>query len=704
MVGLSCRRLSVKRDTYDLVKRTLILPLVALQALLGVCLAPAADDFDRVVARHRDRLVAETVANESGSTPETRDPAVWVKSLAADGRWADIDYASRAGAAWPAVAHLRRVRTLARTLAAEKSPQPGDMETERTALRALEHWTTVRYQNPNWWQNEIGVPQVMRDIIVLLDRRLTGPQREAAFAVLHQFKLQPAGFGANTVWTGELALMTGALERDEAAVAAASRLIAGEITLGGAQGIQADFSFHQHGARLQQFHYGSSFLKDTVRVAWLLRDTPWAFPAEKAGLLADLAEQGSAWMLRGTATVPGTLDRAVSRPGALGSADLRPELAMLADLLPTRRAALAALGRKQAGAEAPVAGFRAFPRSDFATYHRPAFSFFLKTVSNRTEVTESIVRENRLGRKLNWGDHYFLTRTGNYTDLPPVWNWDLLPGVTSSTDLDSLQRQSFVGALGDGESGLAAMDYRVGRAEVTRLTARKFWATHGDVVVALIGALDVTAPGEPVRTALDQRRLQGEVTVATARGIKTLPAGEHRDLDARWLHHDGLLYVPLAGQSLSLVTGPTTGSWQTINLNHSAAPVTASLFVPVLEHGREPRQQAGGFAVLACPTPKDAARLMKRPSWTVLQNDTALQAVRFADGTVMASFYAAGALPSAAGLAVEVRQPCLLLISRGKLRLSDPTQLGTTVELMLGKRSLTVTCPVSGGASEPIRL
>jgi chondroitin AC lyase len=679
------------------VKRFLILIFIALQLTafsgLRAVVAAEGDEFSTVVSRYRALLLSGYVPTALMEW-NTKDTARWIETLETDGRWPDIDYANRAGGAWQTLAHLRRVRILAREIESPNSPWYQSEHAWSIIERALTHWATQRYQNPNWWQNQIGTPQVMRDIIVLLGDRLEGEARAGALAVLHQLKLMDAGIGANTVWSAELALMAAAIERDAVVAKRASALIAGEIVMGAEQGIQDDYSFLQHGARLQQFHYGSSFFKDTVRLAWLLRGTTWAVPAEKAALLAEFALQGNKWMRVGRATVPGTLDRAASRPGALAGADMEQELRLLEELLPARSSDPAWRALRTGS----VSGFRAFPRADFAAHHRGGVGFFLKTISTRTEITETLSRENQKGRKLNWGDHYVLTPQTDYVDLPPVWNWDLLPGVTSSVEMTAVHRKPFVGSVSNDDCGAVAMDYRVGDAEQTMLTARKFWVMKDGMMIALIAGLEASRSGEPVRTALDQRRLKGEITLVTQDGTQTVSQSEASEVrrGVKWIHHDGLVYAPLGDEPLTLLAGPVTGSWHAINLNYADVPVTESMFLPVLEHGRELRNQTSGFLIATAPTAADAEMIFSRPSWQVLRNDSKVQAVAFADGTVMAVFSEAGAVTLSSGLELKVTAPCLVLLENDGLRASDPTHGGRKIGVILGDKSYSVECPRDG--------
>lgn len=625
----------------------------------------------------------------------------WIGTLNADGSWPDIDYQDKNVAAWKAIDHMTRLGAMSLALANPKSPLFNNEALEAATLRALRYWNANRFQNRNWWHNDIGIPLLMRNVIIALGPRLSGDDLAGALTVLKQFRAPRSG-GANTTWAAELALTYGALTGDEALVARNSKVINDEIKISTGEGIQSDFSFHQHGARLQQFHYGSAFLSDSARLGWELRGTPWAIPPEKMAILSAMVLEGSQWMMRGS-TVPGTLDRAVSREGLLKPTDLINTARFLRDAVPARAAELDALIARQSGTGAPLNGFRSFPRSDFLAYHRPTFSFFLKTISDRTLGTESINGENLKGQLLNDGDHYLLRRGTEYADLPPVWNWDLLPGVTYADGAGQVQRQPFVGAVGDGASGAAAMDYRfAATTEANKtsptLSARKFWACDGDIVVALIGDLQTHNVAAPVQTALDQSVLSGPVAIGDDNGtIKTLANGNYPAKKIRWVWHNGLAYLPMNGLPISLRLGPATGTWHSIYQSGSPTPVTKPVFLPILEQGTNPKGQASGYVLAASATPQDAANLAARPTWTVLRNDANCQAVAFGDGRVMAAFYVAGTLERDGKPLLQTDRPCLIIFNNDELSVCDPTQKGGTIHLRVASgKTITATLPAQG--------
>lgn len=630
---------------------------------------------------------------------------LWAATVSNDGQWPDIDYADQNRADWKVTQHLDRVKTLSRALASPASPLYNNPVIAAAALRGLDFWIAHRFHNSNWYHNEIGIPTRMRDTTILLGNRLTGERLAGALAVWHQYGHVAPGGGANTIWTAELGMEYGAYTDDGSLVDSESRIIANEIHISTGEGIQSDWSFHQHGLHLQQFHYGSPFLTDTARLGWILHDTPWAIAPEKMQMLADEVLQGGQWMVRGIRTVPGTIDRAVSRPGSM-TGDLRLPAGYLRESVPQRAAELDALIARQNGKGAPLIGFRAYPRSDFTAYQRPSFGFFLKTVSMRTLPTEqSMNGENLKGQNLSCGDSYLLRDGHEYFNLQPVWNWKLIPGVTWADGAGVVRRQPFVGAISDGTVGATAMDYQFGDVNsLAALSARKFWACDGDTVVCLIGDLRTSGIPAPVHTALDQCLLRGPVTVADAEGaVQTLTSGTQPARAVRWVHHAGFAYFPLEATPVALQLGQATGSWYAINHGYSKDPVTAPVFLATLEHGVQPAGQSSGFVIAGCETPQAAAKLAAQPTWHLLRNDADCQAVRFANGDAMAAFYKPCRVTTQGKPLFQVDHPCLLLLSHGLLRAADPTQVGGIVHVMRANgNTVTITMPPGGAASAPV--
>jgi chondroitin AC lyase len=259
-----------------------------------------------------------------------------------------------------------------------------------------------------------------------------------------------------------------------------------------------------------------------------------------------------------------------------------------------------------------------------------------------------------------------------YFDLAPVWDWDLLPGVTFATDAGKAKRQSFVGSVTDGVRCAVAMDFCSGTGDKTLLSGRKFWACDGDVIVCLLSDLSASGANQPVRTALDQCRLRGEVTVCDPSGMQREFAGSETNLSLRWVHHAGFAYAPLNDLKLSIRAGPAIGSWNSINRAFSTNDVTVPVFLAVLEHGSKPSAANGGFVIVSTSV-VGVERIFSNPSWHVLRNDSVVQAVEFDDGAIMAAFHKAGELGGGKSrLAVD--KPCIVLKRDDRVWICDPNR------------------------------
>lgn len=629
---------------------------------------------DTILSRYKQYLL--------GTLKPEADVKHLIATMDANGQWPDINYADIEKANWKNLIHLKRLRDLALVWGKPGSSWSQNLQVWKTFSSGLNHWLDKRYKNSNWWHNEIGVPQCMRDIIILVKKHLTASQLKAALEVMAQLRVQENGVGANLTWSADLGFHYGALTGNAKMMELCRNLALKEIRISTEEGVQPDFSFHQHGPRLQMYQYGAAFLKDNVRLAWELRGTALAFPEEKINILIDFVLKGWQWMARGIHTVPGTMDRSASRVNALNNAALLDLIPYLIPLNPKNTEAFRRLARIQEGKGA-LAGYRYYPYSDFAAFHQKDFSFFLKTISSRTLASESINNENLKGNLLNSGDAYLIRDGKEYFNMMPVWNWANVPGVTAFSGADKVNRKAFAGSVSDGKTGMTAMDYQLESKDKSKsITARKFWASAGKKVVCLIAGLQgsgITA----AYTTLDQSRWRGAESVNDS-----------------WIYHAGFAYIPIEQSKINLHLTTVTGSWKAINASETDAPVTEKVFMPVIEH-RELENGKAGYVLAACKNPKDAAKMASNPDWKVLRNDQDVQAVWFNEGSLMAAFYRPGELQLPdQQRKISVDQPCLVLLSKQKVWLSNPANSVLKVNLSVNGQHKVVGLPGDGSSIE----
>jgi chondroitin AC lyase len=282
----------------------------------------------------------------------------------------------------------------------------------------------------------------------------------------------------------------------------------------------------------------------------------------------------------------------------------------------------------------------------------------------------------------------------------PAWDWQALPGVTAFPDACRIDRQAFTGAVGNGRSGLIAMDYRMeNESGEKKLSAHKFWACHEDLIVCLIAELHTKNITDTIYTALDQCRRQGEVTVN--KPGKKFADGNHLLQQVSWIHHSGFAYIPIEPSPVRLTVESRKASWKTINAAGAADTLTEEVFMPLLLHS--PGQTASsGYVLAPCNKPEEAGKLAKKAPWKVLRNDNHCQALLFDDGTLMAAFFSAGGLNWKNGH-LKVDRPCLMLQearSKGRniLYLSNPAQQGGKTELEWCDRHYQLDLPGDGSS------
>jgi chondroitin AC lyase len=137
----------------------------------------------------------------------------WLRALRSDGSWTDIDYADRTGMSWQPFQHARRVHILAAAYVREQGAFAGDAKVRQAIASALRYWSTQGPICPNWWHNEIGVPNATSGALLLLKDELTPEEREMARRFATRKTINRAG--QNGVWNAEVDLLCALILEDE---------------------------------------------------------------------------------------------------------------------------------------------------------------------------------------------------------------------------------------------------------------------------------------------------------------------------------------------------------------------------------------------------------------------------------------------------------------------------------------------------------
>jgi len=608
-----------------------------------------------------------------------------VDTLQADGSWPSIDYQDRNRSSWKTVRHLSNVATLARAYKSPPSELRGDAALRKAVFSSLDYWLEHDFQNPNWWWNQIGAPRSLLTTLLLLDEELSESERRRGLAILARAKISMTG--QNLVWVTEITAIRGILQNDPALVAKAYRRIVEEIEVTTSEGIQPDFSFHQHGPCLYSHGYGAAFASDCPRIAAQVAGTGLAFPDETIATLSRYLLDGSQWMARGSASDFGAEGREIARRGQ--SAQYLSTAAQYMLKLPTgREEEFRALSARALDRPAPpLEGNRHFWRSDVMTHHRAGFYASARMFSRRLANTDHPCNEEGLLSHHVADGCNVLLRTGReYRDIFPVWDWQKIPGTTveQTPKLAGSPRKqgerSFVGGVSDGTYGMAAFDHVRGA-----LAARKCWAFFDREYVCL-GAGITCSSDHPVITTVNQCYLEGDVSVQEDAAARELAKGTHTLDNASCVVHDQVAYVFLEPARVRLTNDVQQGSWSRINRRYSQDAISRDVFTLWIDHGRGPADSTYAYLVAPEIDPASLASYAAEPPVRILQNEPEIQAVWHERLRIAGlAFYDAGRVPIHDDLAVEVDSPCLVLVrelaDRLAVSVSNPENQESTVSM-----------------------
>jgi chondroitin AC lyase len=622
-----------------------------------------------LVRRNLIDLVSPSTAETAKILVTAREA---VASQSADGTWTSVDYADTQRSGWKAAQHLNRQVW---SLAVQLHDKP-DAATAEALRRGLDAWFRMDLKNTNWWHNEIGVPMALGNILLLAGDAVDAKRRSQACDIMRRSRFE-RWTGQNLVWGVNNQIMRGCLEGDEQAVAAGFERFYQEIRIGTPpqEGVQVDFSFHQHGNVIYSGGYGQGFSSDSARLFAAAHGTRFQAPPQVMDILGSYLLDGQRWMIRGDSWDFGVVGREFCRPGK-NARGLAHAARLMAGLGLPRTAGFSAMAAAIAGdkPDAGVDGNRHFWCSDFMAHQRPAFAASVRMHSKRIDNTDSLTNgENERSHFIADGATCLMRDGAEYVDIYPVWDWQRIPGITCEQRPDmpepKLVRRTgtttFVGGVSDGRVGLAAMQHHR-----DSLVARKTWLMLDDAVVCLGAGIRCTS-GLPVATSINQCLLRG--------GAMRAPG------DGPWIWHDQIGYALLAPGQLEFSAGPQQGRWSDIGVG-KADLLSVPVFSLAIDHGRDPIDATYAYAVLPGITANAMPAWQAAPSVTVLSNTPALQAAeQRSAGVLGAAFHQAGRLDGR----LTVDQPCLVLLRRDGAQLlvsvANPENKPLSVQVEIGE-------------------
>lgn len=603
-----------------------------------------------------------------------RDAAGYLKSLAAEGNWTDLNYHSPAPSAWPPSWHLYRLMLLGRAWHKTKDARYLD-----AVHKGLSFWIVNDFQCPNWWQNQINIPYAYSCIILMLGS-------DAAPAELNYLDNQLTGraqqknpTGQNKIWQHDIEARIALIHQDRAAFNKAILNMESVIEVSTKEGIQPDDSFHQHGAMLQFGNYGLHFVNSLLFWMKVTANTPFAFEQARQQIIYRYCANGLRWTVFNGAMDITATGRQIRPNFSVKRGDcINDDFNLLKsfDNADACKYFLSGFGDPRA---CSISGNKSFWRSDYMVQQGGGM-FSVKMHGPFVKKVESINGENLKGAFLNDGVS-LIQRTGKeYQDIEALWNWTMLPGTTCDTTISSSAASTFatnnvsdfVGQVSNGALGISAMYYnRLG------VKAYKSYFLMYGMMVAL-GA-DIQAPD-----------MANVVTTVNQRNYNSTLGGPQEGKN--WLDYDAVSCFSLdPGTLIKSKKEHRKADWGEVDKASAGTMAEGDVLTWYIIHNQSRQYSYLVHSSRISPLQKV---MLKHPTVKVLSNTKTLQAIQLTN-TVMAVFYQPGIL-KVGGSEIKADKPCLIIIENNKsapaMWVSDPSRklenIGITIDHQLKKIKL----------------
>lgn len=620
------------------------------------------------------------------------------KTFNANGSWADIDYQDSRKAAWAPREHADRVLALSIIYINPKSAFYQNKELKETLHQALAFWFNAKLVSSNWWYNEIGIPKTLGVAFIFLKHELSALEMQQAVAILNNSSFKQTG--QNKVWQAGNILYKAILIEDEALAKRARDTIFSELRMTTEEGIQPDYSFHQHGPQLQFGNYGQGFVTTMSFWARICSSTKLQLDDEKLDILRNLVIQGFNWVSwRGYFDI-NSLGRQFAKKvltsksnsltgGVLDMIDIDPANASLYKEF--------IINNYKAHQPSSLTGNRHFWRSDMTIHRQQNWMSSVKMSSERVQATEALNGENLKGYHIGDGTHFIYVKGDEYDDIFPIWNWKKLPGVTNYQNTKPLpvltisgfrNQGDFTGAVSNGKTGLTA--FMLNRDS---LTGNKAWFHLEDKIVCL-GAAIKPLKNDSVFTTVNQVYTKGPIVYQDLKKDSLWLGKRFSSSSIKWVYHNQIGYIPLNGTSLTLTNQNQKGSWGDIAVTFSNDKAQqAPVFTLEIAHGKQFKQT--NYAYLVVPNTTLSKIENYKVSFEIVANDERAQ-VLFQKDKQQAYFaiYEPQTFNIKGFAEISFKSPGLYMLSKkGKqwiLNAADPTQKQGKLLLKVNQKEISV--------------
>lgn len=697
--------------------RKICIKLVFLISILAIHTNQvAASDFEVIKKRVIASLLEQNIHEKAIET--------MVNTIKPDGTWPQIDYEDVSREGFQHSEHAANMLAMARAYCKKGTEFYKSKKVKRAITLAFKNWVENDYICENWWHNEIGTPNNLVNLMLLIGDELPVELVEKGQPIIRRAHIDGPGArpGGDRIKIAGIQAKNMLFTGDSQTFSEVIKVIENEIKSvewigreygytfkrheGGfsnrsadGRGIQYDNSFHHRIDGVNNtLSYGMGYAEAFIEWAVYTTGTDYAFSEEKIEKLVDYYLDGICkTAVFGKYPDPGKRNRSISRPG-----DLRPfnakSVENLLKITNYRKAELQEIADiRNKGIKPTLSHATFFWNSEHFTYQRPDWFTSVRMYSTRTHNMEVPYNSEGLLNHHRGDGANHISRTGDeYYDIFPVFDYQKIPGTTimqkeTLPDPDQVQKLGqthFVGAVTDGTYGAAAFDFK---SPHDPLIARKSWFFFDEEYVALGTGISSTQQ-LPVITTLNQCLLRGDVILSREGQQSVSPRGEKYYDNVDWVYHDGIGYLFPQKTSVGLTNDSVTGSWWNISKQTSTprSPVTKDIFKLWIDHGKRPSDAAYAYIVVPATTFERMRQLGSGNHIDIIMNSPEIQAVRNKDLDItQAVFYKGGKITIDDNLQLSSDNQGVVMLKRKEGRITEISVSDPSREL--GRFNLSVS-------------
>lgn len=707
---------------------SIVAVLAMLMTMLSVLPVSAEDDAEQLqeMALIKSRFAEHFLSADAGRYADMTQAEAYLKTIQADGSWADIDYYDQThtanGLIWQPKMALARMLAMSVAYCNPSGTHYHDAAMLNAVQKGLEHWRTIRDANPNqadyegpwcsnWWENGFGIGQHIYKIGILLEKELT-PENMAMICRKLE-RLGSTGTGQNALWQTQNALHRALLENNAAyfkkTVDECLYANLGRSDKLGDEALMVDNSFHAHGNLMYSNGYGKSLIQDLSLWIYFLRDTSFALPQKTLDLMADYILDGNRWMIRGDLLEMGTLYQEFDTNWAYQNYAVPLQRMIASD--PDRADEYQKLLDNIMGkcVDNGLSGNKAMWTSAYMSHMREGYGVNVRTDTAIMKSSEwrSTWPEEELGCLVFWTTAGMTTVAvdgDEYRTVLPTYDWRHIPGTTTPyyfsdryNDFDNGNDDSIV--VSNGQYGTISYTYektdirpKAGNEYSGATTGGKLSCFFFDEEYVALGTDIHSNHKAPIHTTVNQTKAADTLV----NGTEVAAGANGAAYKADWVYNNKIGYVFPQQTTVKVSRLNQTGMNPSLWAQNSTAEDTFSLW---MDHGVAPTDASYAYIVLPNATAEQTAAYGQNNPIVIVANTDMVQAVRHEKlKQTQVNFYKAGSLEYAPGKTVTVDTACSLIIDE-----SGSTPIVTqAVSNTKPKTTCTVTLTIDGATTRTV--